>query len=1099
MRYWITIILIFLSPVVFADWLPLTSEIPASPQVTVTEANLNGTTLRVDVAGVNLDFVSIDQLEYAKISFPQTPHLSEPGAPRLPMISTLIAIPPTANAEISVRAGAYEILPGLDVLPYSDYIEPELHFLDSHIYERDAFYPAELATLGSPEIWRDVRVVALQVCPIQVNPVTKDVRVYTDLQIEIQTTGTSTQNPKSILSIPSPTFEDFYRKAIVNYEALKPHLFSGLREAPDGLSFLIISPDALAGALGPFAAWKNKKGIRTYVAPFSETGDSNNEIKAYIQSVYDDPATRPEYILLIGDGNVLPGWTTTGYLGDNPYGYLEGDDEKLDVIIGRFPCTNSPLSLLTMVNRTLQYEQNPVVDGTDWNKRATLVCSQESSFETKYDEVGTRLLQEAGGYIEINEYRTNGHTGDVVDNVNDGRAFLNYRGYIGEYGITMEMIDPDGKYPFVTWLTCGKCNYNNNDFCVRWMRDGSSTDPEGSIGSIAGSQVTTPEPYARRRDSLDRGIYEAMFEQGIFTMGGALLWGKEVVVIDYPLPDIYTEDTYNHFALMGDPTCEIYTETPTEFVVTHDPIFPIGDSQTIIHVEDSDGNPVWGATVAITNIEQDEFYTGRTNQNGDATIYTHASEMGTYDLVVDGHNFIPYISTIEALSGEAIEGTITNSENGDPVPARVTLVDQYSVQADETGFYRIYVPGAGEYQITAQHFGYEIFESGMLTVAEDETLQVDIPLNPLPSGRIQGYVWDMNQVHLAGVAVMAVQDGVELPPVFTDSEGFYEIICPGSYTYEVYAADPTHEMRMIQATVPENQPVMVNFALAGIQGFEADDGNFTEECANGGCGWEYGSPTPAGGPAEAYEGEYLWGFNLDGNYQPQANSDLVSPAFYVPIDSLLDYHLILHHWYETNPGWDGGHVRISTAANPAGVIVVPEGGYPDNSVVGLAGQPGFTGSSEGWEQIRFDLSAFMGQWIQVKFRFASTNTDDHRGWFIDRFVIYGSDQTVDVEQTDLTLHVPQQVTLYQNYPNPFNPQTTIRYQLPQAMPVNLSIYDISGHLIRTLIDLDQQSTGTYQITWDGTDNNGLGVSSGLYLYTLQTGDTTESRRMLLLK
>ena len=88
--------------------------------------------------------------------------------------------------------------------------------------------------------------------------------------------------------------------------------------------------------------------------------------------------------------------------------------------------------------------------------------------------------------------------------------------------------------------------------------------------------------------------------------------------------------------------------------------------------------------------------------------------------------------------------------------------------------------------------------------------------------------------------------------------------------------------------------------------------------------------------------------------------------------------------------------------------------------------------------------------------------------------------------------------LSQNAPNPFKQFTIISYQLPQAGQVKLSIYNIAGQLVKTLVSGDQ-SAGSYTINWDRKDNNNRQVSAGVYIYHLSAGDKTQSRKMIVLK
>ena len=108
---------------------------------------------------------------------------------------------------------------------------------------------------------------------------------------------------------------------------------------------------------------------------------------------------------------------------------------------------------------------------------------------------------------------------------------------------------------------------------------------------------------------------------------------------------------------------------------------------------------------------------------------------------------------------------------------------------------------------------------------------------------------------------------------------------------------------------------------------------------------------------------------------------------------------------------------------------------------------------------------------------------------------------LSVRLTDIG--TPKQSILLQNYPNPFNPETWIPYRLSEAGPVSLSIYNAAGELIRTL-PLGYQLVGFYQdreraAYWDGRNELGESVASGLYFYTLTAGEFTATRRMLILK
>ena len=93
---------------------------------------------------------------------------------------------------------------------------------------------------------------------------------------------------------------------------------------------------------------------------------------------------------------------------------------------------------------------------------------------------------------------------------------------------------------------------------------------------------------------------------------------------------------------------------------------------------------------------------------------------------------------------------------------------------------------------------------------------------------------------------------------------------------------------------------------------------------------------------------------------------------------------------------------------------------------------------------------------------------------------------------------PLTYELFQNYPNPFNPETTIQYSLAVSGRVIIHIYNILGQRVRTLVD-DVLEAGVHRAQWDGKDDGGRNIASGVYLYRVRSGDFIETRKFILLK
>ena len=140
-----------------------------------------------------------------------------------------------------------------------------------------------------------------------------------------------------------------------------------------------------------------------------------------------------------------------------------------------------------------------------------------------------------------------------------------------------------------------------------------------------------------------------------------------------------------------------------------------------------------------------------------------------------------------------------------------------------------------------------------------------------------------------------------------------------------------------------------------------------------------------------------------------------------------------------------------------------------------------------------------GKLVELEFRTSGTPLSSD--FQVSESVLVGLDGAVDMlhhaEIGDLE-PLPDRFGLEQNMPNPFNPSTAIGYQLPEAGMVRLAIYNLIGQEVRVLVN-ERRNAGSFTATWDGTDAVGRRVASGIYLYRIQAGSFSATKRMLLLK
>ncbi len=156
-----------------------------------------------------------------------------------------------------------------------------------------------------------------------------------------------------------------------------------------------------------------------------------------------------------------------------------------------------------------------------------------------------------------------------------------------------------------------------------------------------------------------------------------------------------------------------------------------------------------------------------------------------------------------------------------------------------------------------------------------------------------------------------------------------------------------------------------------------------------------------------------------------------------------------------------------------------------------------SGRQDWWQRIYVDLSEYSGDYY---LRFRLTDQSNHveltdPGWTIDNIRIFSGSAVSNDDNIS-----PQigSFALYPNSPNPFNPSTTISFANDRPACVKLEIFNIKGQKVRTLVD-ETLSAGTHRVVWDGTDELGRSVSSGLYMYRLSAPDFVKTRKMMMLK
>jgi hypothetical protein len=165
----------------------------------------------------------------------------------------------------------------------------------------------------------------------------------------------------------------------------------------------------------------------------------------------------------------------------------------------------------------------------------------------------------------------------------------------------------------------------------------------------------------------------------------------------------------------------------------------------------------------------------------------------------------------------------------------------------------------------------------------------------------------------------------------------------------------------------------------GLEDFEGGDGGYVINAFGPG-DWEYGSPTVE--PPGAHSPFHCWVTDVDTDYVDDTDTTLDSVS--IDITTATSPFLAFYHWMYCENSYDGGNVKLSTDGGSSFSVIDPVGGYPDNSIVGMGGEPGFTGTMGPWAEVFFDLSAFIGNNVIIRWHFGSDGSvSGYAGWAID--------------------------------------------------------------------------------------------------------------------
>jgi hypothetical protein len=549
-------------------------------------------------------------------------------------------------ASVYVRVpdtGAVEVVVGdVSIASLSD---------DSYERSGNALTPEEtarLVTVSDPAVMRDLRLVRVDFSPMFGD----DDRYARSVELTLRTSTEKGLNERRTAGRPlSRAFHRLYQSTVLNYDAevaeaeLRGRDSAANGRLANGASYLVISADAYATAIQPLVDWKQAKGVQSRLVTLSETGSTTGEIKSYIQNAYDTWELPPEYVLLVGDTELLPHYSSLTPT-DNYYATLEGADFLADVMVGRISC-DSVADCETQVAKTFGYERTPLLGQPDWPLSACLMVKDDFDGGDWIYYLNTFRIydqMEAAGFAPIDTLflRNDVSYYTVRNSINAGKGFLNFRGqawirWPDPFDVDADYTTSGWQLPIVVSATCGTGNYDMDGFiCEEWVRAGSATAPQGGVAFFAtNTAFPGSEPLSLRRGYVDNGFFDNVFDPASRTLGEACLAGKM---------KMYLKDDdqidYEGWNLLGDPELNIWTAEPFELEALHDGGTQVGPSDFVVTVM-HEGALYEGAYVALA--KDDEVLSGGyTNASGQVSLPIEPLTTGTLTVTVTDKNAVPY-------------------------------------------------------------------------------------------------------------------------------------------------------------------------------------------------------------------------------------------------------------------------------------------------------------------------------------------------------------------------------------------------------------------------------------------------------------------------
>lgn len=372
---------------------------------------------------------------------------------------------------------------------------------------------------------------------------------------------------------------------------------------------------------------------------------------------------------------------------------------------------------------------------------------------------------------------------------------------------------------------------------------------------------------------------------------------------------------------------------------------------------------------------------------------------------------------------------------------------------------------SGSYTITARKKGYNDTVINSFTVNNSVWTPCNIFMQPKPAATLNSMVRSGGQPISARVII----GSYEPDTLYVNGDFTYNGYS-GDYPIQIYADGYFPYIGTISLNEGANNK---EYVLSPVTT------TFSENWENGTANWELNGPWVRENQlsASGYALTDSWGGN--GFYDLNCNVWIktVNP---ISLPSGSDLYLMFDSHLYTEWNFDPARVEVSADGENWTELWQKSGQW------------------DSWRKEFVPLNDYAGQSLYFRFRLSDVSSHvelTDPGWTLDNIAIISGMATANEDEVNPAIPA---AALYPNFPNPFNPETTISFSLGKTSTVKLKIYNLKGQLVRNLANSDFVK-GTHSLVWNGKDDKGNQVGSGVYLYRLESGDYTRSMKMVLMK